>query len=69
MRYLLSIVLIIFTLNLKADYILFVKDAPGVAQYWLIKDNGRIQPLLKHQIKNNQYSHLIIKEKNYRRYR
>lgn len=66
MKYLISILLILFTFNIKADYIVYVKGAPGVVQHWLIKDNGRIQPLLLHQVKCNQYSHLQIKEKRYK---
>ena len=66
MRYFISIVLILFTINIKADYIVYVKGAPGVVQHWLIKDNGVIQPLLPHQLNCNQYSHLVIKERRYR---
>lgn len=66
MKYILSIVLILFALNSRADYILYVIGAPGVVQHWLIKDNGRIQPLLPHQLNCNQYSGLEIKERRYR---
>ena len=66
MKYILSIVLILFALNSKSDYIVYVKGAPGVVKYWLIKDNGHIQPLLLHQLNCNQYSGLQIKERRYR---
>jgi len=49
-------------------YILYIKEAPGIVEYWFIDSNGRYKPLLKHQIRNNTYKNYKIIEKNYLRY-
>ncbi len=52
--------------SISTPYILYVKDAPGLCQYWFYDTDGTIQPLLKHQLSNIQFSSYSIYEKQYR---
>jgi hypothetical protein len=52
--------------SISPPYILYVKDAPGVCQYWFYDIDGTAQPLLKHELENKQYRSLSIYERPYK---
>lgn len=69
MKYIITLVLLLtinFSYANNPPYILYVEYAPGVCQYWFYDTDGTIQPLLKHQLTNNQFRRYKIIKKQYR---
>jgi hypothetical protein len=52
--------------NISPPYILYVKSSPGLCHYWFYDTDGTIQPLLVHQLNNNQFGSMLIFERQYK---
>ena len=71
MKYIITLVLLLtinFSYANNPPYILYVEGAPGVCQYWFYDIDGTIQPLLKHQVTNNQFRRYKIIKTQYKNY-
>ena len=52
--------------SISPPYILYVKGSPGLCHYWFYDVDGSVQPLLKHQLNDNQFGSMLIYERQYR---